>query len=61
MNNTVISKERYMNYESHFKQPMQTDEMTPNMINSKNSHLINALDRSNNHPLIRRNGNIPFN
>ena len=60
MNITTFSK-RYMNYEYYSKRPMQMVEMTSKMIISKNSHFINAPDRSIIHPLIKKYSTIPFN
>ena len=40
---------------------MQMVELNLNMIIDNNPHLINALDRTDNHPLIRKCSNIPFN
>ena len=61
MNITTISKKRYMNYEHYIKQLMQMVELNLSMMISKNPRLIKALDRSINHPLIRKYSNIPFN
>ena len=60
MNITTSSHEIYMTYECYNKQPMQMVQLNLNMIISKGPHLIKALDRSNNHPLIRKYSNIPF-
>ena len=61
MKTTNISKKRYMNYEDYIKQPMQMFGMNLNLIISKNQHLINSLDRSIFHTLIREYSIIPFN
>ena len=50
-----------MNYECIIKQPMQMVSLNLNMIISENPRLINALDRSIDHPSIRNYINIPFN
>ena len=46
--------------EYYIKQPMQILELNLKMIINNNPHLINVLDRSINHPLIRKYSNIPF-
>ena len=61
MNITTTGKKRYMSYEFKIKQPMQTVKLNVNMILDGNPYLINSLDRSFNHPLIRKNCSIPFN
>ena len=50
-----------MNYAYFFKQPMEMIELKLKMLISKNPHLINSLDGSINHPLIRKYSDIPFN
>ena len=40
---------------------MQMVELKLNMIKDKNPHLINAVDRSVNHPSIRKSTNNPSN
>ena len=42
------------------KKPIQMVEMNLNMIIARNHFLTNCLNRSINHPLIRKNSNIPF-
>ena len=49
-----------MTYECYIKQPKQMVGMNLNMIIYKHPHLINALDRSINHPLNRKNITTPF-
>ena len=46
---------KYMAHDFYIKQPMQIIELNLNMILDNQSHLIIALDRSVNHPLIRQN------
>ena len=48
-----------MTYKYHIKQPMQKVELNLKMINYKNPQLVNTLDRSPNHPLMRKYSNIP--
>ena len=50
-----------MTYEHYIKQPLQAIELKLNMIIAKNPQLINALDRNENQPLIRKYSHIPFN
>ena len=57
---TTISKKRYITYDSYIKQPRQWVETNWNMLISKNPHLVNALERSINHPLIRKYSNTPL-
>ena len=40
---------------------MHMVELKFNMIIAKNPHLISSLDRSFNHPLIRKYSIVPFN
>ena len=47
-------------YEYYIKQPMQMVELNLNMIINNDPHLINALDRSINHPLLRKYSNVFF-
>ena len=47
-------------YEVYINQPMQAIELRLNMIIAKNPHLIKALDRNKNYPLIRKHSHIPF-
>ena len=54
----VIKK--YMAYEYYNKQPMEMVALNLNMIIDNNPHLINALDRSVNHPLMGKYNNIPY-
>ena len=60
MNITTISKKRYMTYEFRHKQPMQMVEMKLNVILDENPHLINSLNRSVNHPLVREDSLFPL-
>ena len=57
---TTVSFIRYMTHEFCIKQPMQRIELKLNMVIDENPHLINALDRSVNHPSIRKYSSIPF-
>ena len=49
-----------MTYEYYIKQPMQMIEVNLNLIFKKNPQLVNALNRSINHSLIRKYRKIPF-
>ena len=49
-----------MTYELFIEQPMQMIELNLNIIIYENRHLINALDKVDNHPLIRKYSRIPF-
>ena len=49
-----------MNYDYYIKNPMSMLERRMNFINNKNPELINALNRNENHPLIRKYNHIPF-
>ena len=51
---------RHMTYNFYLKHNMQAVEWRLNMIIKKNPNLINALDRSFNHPFIQKYSNIPF-
>ena len=51
---TTISNKGYMTDDSHFKEPMQMVELKLKMIIVESPYLINALDRSVNHPLNRK-------
>ena len=61
MNNKSVSDKRYKKYDYYIKQPFEMVELKLNKIFSENPHLINSRDRINNHPLIRKFSNIPFN
>ena len=47
-----------MSYKHYINQPMSMLERRINMIIAKNPRLINALDRTKNHPLIRKYSHI---
>ena len=49
-----------MTYELFIEQSVQMIELNLNIIIYKNRHLINALDKGDNHPLIRKYSRIPF-
>ena len=49
-----------MTYKYYLNNPMSMLESRMNFIISKNPELINALDKNNNHPLIRNYNHIPF-
>ena len=48
-------------YEYYIKQPKPMIEWKINMILAKYPHLINKLDRTKNHPMIRKYSYIPYN
>ena len=54
MNISTINDKMYMTYDIYFKHPVQTLELKLNMIVAKNPQLINSLNRSHIHPLIRK-------
>ena len=58
MNNTTVSNKTY-DLRVFIKQPMQMVEWKVNMMIDINLHLINALDKSVNHPLLSRCSHIP--
>ena len=43
-----------MVYDYNIKRPMQTVKLKLNMMVDDSQHLINALERSVNHPLIKK-------
>ena len=45
----------------YLQHPIQAVERKLNLIIAKNPHLINSLNRSHNHPLIRNYSHTPFN
>ena len=47
-----------MSYKHYINQPMSMLERRINMIIAKNRRLINAIDRTKNHPLIRKYSHI---
>ena len=57
----TISDFSYMNYKYYLKQPMQMVERRLNINIAKNPQLINSLNRSSDHPFVRKYINIPFN
>ena len=50
-----------MTYANYISLPMSMCERRLNFVNIKNPELINYLDRSTNHLLIRKYSQIPFN
>ena len=50
-----------MSCKHYIKQPMSMLERRRNFIIARNPHLINSLDRNENHPLINKYSHIPFN
>ena len=56
-----ISDRCNMTYEDYINNPMLMVERRLIMINAKNPHLMNSLDRYKNHPLIRKCSHIPIN
>ena len=58
MNITFISDLRNMTYEHYLQQPKSMLEWKLNVILAKNPQLIKSLNRSQIHPLIRKNSYI---
>ena len=50
-----------MTYKYYKNLPLSMVERRTNFNIAKNPHLINTLDRTKNHPLIRKYSDIPFN
>ena len=50
-----------MTYEHYMNQPMSMVERQIIFNNAKNPELLNTLDRTKNHPLIRKNSKVVFN
>ena len=61
MNIKTIVKKLDMSYDFYIKQNMHAVEWKLNVIINKNNKLINKLDRSKRHPLIRKYSHISFN
>ena len=53
INIITIANKRYMSYDFYIKHNMHAVEKKLNMIIAKNPQLMNSLDRSNNHPLLK--------
>ena len=53
MNITTIRNKKHMASELFVKQPMQMIELNLKKIIDDNPHLMNALDRGGNYPLVR--------
>ena len=51
---------RKMTYKYYIKQPKYVVENKLNHSLAQNPHLINAIDRRGNYPLIRKYTHIPF-
>ena len=54
----TIADKMDMTYDFYIKHIMCAFELKLNMIHAKNPHLINSLNRSHNHPLIRKYSHI---
>ena len=54
MNILTVNDKKYKTYDNYIKHPMQAIELKLNMINAKNPHLLNSLNRYHIHPLIRK-------
>ena len=61
MNFATISNRRRMTYKHYIKQPMKIVELKLKGIINKIPHLINALDGSIKHPLVKKYNKFPFN
>ena len=57
--NTMVSTIRNMTYEFYFKPSNPNRRKVFKRIVDENPHLLNALDRSSSHPLIRNYSHIP--
>ena len=57
----LINDRCNMTFREYLKLPMHAVEREINMNIAKNPPLISLLDRSKNHPLIRKYSHIPFN
>ena len=57
----TVSDRCNMTYKHYLHQPMHMVELKLNMNFAKNPQMINSLDRSKNHPLIRKYSHVPFN
>ena len=49
-----------MSFECYIKQPMKMVDLNLNIVNFKNPHSIDELDRSIKHFLNRKSSNVPF-
>ena len=57
----TFSDKRCMTYKQYLKHPMQMVERRLHMIIAKNPHLINSLNRTLCHSLMRKYSDVPFN
>ena len=55
---SIVNDKMYMTYDNYFKHPMQAIESKLNMLFAENPHLINSLNRSHIHPLIKKYSHI---
>ena len=55
----MVSTIRNMTYEFCFKQPIDKRGTVLKRVIGENPHLINALERSSSHPMIRKYSHIP--
>ena len=53
-----VSDECFITYKQYFDQPMHMVEKRINFVIGKQPQLINAIDDSKNHPLIRKYSHI---
>ena len=58
---TTIANKLDMSYDFHIKHKMHAVEWKTNAMINKNNKLINKLDRSKCHPLIKKHSHVPFN
>ena len=58
LNLSTNNDKSYMTFDYNIQHPMQAVELKVNMNIAKNSHLIISLNRSHNHPLIRKYSHI---
>ena len=60
-NTITIANKMFMSYDFYIKHNMHAVEWKLNAIVTKSKNLINELDRSKRHPLIRKFSHVPFN
>ena len=58
MNISTTNDKRYMTYEYYIQHPMPSIELKFNVNPAKNPHLINSLNRSLTHPLMKKYSHI---
>ena len=61
MNNITIANKMDMSYDFYIKHNMHDVEWKLNAMVNRKKNLINKIDRSKYHPLIRKFSHVPFN